>query len=116
MSRVGHSSAAQAGGDSPATAASRAITAHATRRKFDGKRIMFLPDACFLFLWVGPWRLYQDLVNDFSCSGPVAAWPFCQPLPRLPALRIDAGAGLIDAGAGQGVRLMHSLHTARPRE
>jgi hypothetical protein len=26
---------------------------------------MFLPDACFLFLWLGPWRLYQDLVNDF---------------------------------------------------
>jgi len=36
----------------------------------------------------------RDLVNGFSCSGFVAAWPFRQPFPRLAALRIEAGAGV----------------------
>jgi hypothetical protein len=38
---------------------------------------MFRPDACFLFLWLGPWRLGPDLVNDF-------------PVPALPQQGVSA--------------------------
>jgi len=69
MSRAGHSSAACAPAENAAAAASNPKAANAVGRKFSRNCMLFLPSVCFLFLWLRPWRLGPDLVNNFSGPG-----------------------------------------------
>ena len=60
-----------------AAAASNPKAANAVGRKFSRNCMLFLPSVCFLFLWLRPWRLGPDLVNNFSGPGRFIGQSFC---------------------------------------